>query len=561
MTEFPSPIDSSEDENSSASKIEAEKTEAEKIDVELEADSATNRAENSATDSSADPHAESAVTLSDVVVDAAEPLRERASQLASSLSALGRDEAGWDMSTKRMVLVILLIAMVFIIWISRSVIPILIFSGIIAYLLKPIVDLGERIRIPRSVSTIFVFLLLVVAAIIVPVILAPILIEQLVLLINFDRAELAGNLEDWLVQNMANLPREDIVIPLIGDRTFTIPIGDVAQQAEKSIQSWFPPEGGAAATIPQGDGASQPSFLIPTIGDILNYFQTAVGTATNVVGSATAISFRVFGGIVQVLISTILILVTSLYLTKDAPIIRTYIEELFPRSYQPELIGLFKRIGNIWQAFFRGQITLCLIIGTITTVVLYLLGMPGALVLGIFAGFTEIIPNLGPALALIPAVIVALIQGSTNPALMEIGNLGNVGFALIIFGVYFVIQQVENSVIVPRVIGDSVNLHPVIIICGVYIGFGVGGILGAFLAAPVIATVRTVGSYIHAKLLDYEPFVNEETANSTRRETTIYRRTVTGDELAARDRSASQLHAPSDDEEASSLLDEGTVAS
>jgi len=97
---------------------------------------------------------------------------------------------------------------------------------------------------------------------------------------------------------------------------------------------------------------------------------------------------------------------------------------------------------------------------SITTISLYLLGMPGALVLGIFAGAMEIIPNLGPALALIPALVVALIQGSENPALMEMSTMGNVGFALIVVGVYFVIQQVENSVIVPRVIGDSVNLHP-----------------------------------------------------------------------------------------------------
>lgn len=466
----------------------------------------------------------------------------RISVAASAISLLSNEDAKWDISTKRMVLGILLIVIIFIIWLSRPVVPILIFSSIVAYLLKPIVDLAERIRIPRAASTVLLFLLLVVASIIVPIVFAPILVEQLGLLISFDRNAIVQDLVAWIEQSLANLPQEDVVITLIGDRTFTIPLGETVKQAQESIERFT---------------------FIPTLAEILNYFQTAVGTATNVVGSATAISFTVVGGIVQFLVTTILVFVVSLYLTKDAPKIRAYVEDLFPRSYQPELVGLLKRIGGIWQAFFRGQIVLCLVIGTMTTVILYLLGMPGALVLGIFAGVMEIIPNLGPALALIPALVVALIQGSTNPALMEIGNLGSLGFGLVIIGVYFVIQQIENSVIVPRVIGDSVNLHPVVIICGVYIGFGVGGILGAFLAAPVIATVRTVGSYIHAKLLDYEPFVDESSQTSNI-EPTIYRRTVTGEELAAQDRAAAGGDDLADSsvaevEEAGSMLDEGTV--
>jgi len=483
-----------------------------------------------------------AETITDTVTSTVADKQQHLSISPSTMSLLGNEDAKWDTSTKRMVLGILLIAFIFIIWLSRPIVSILIFSSIVAYLLKPIVDLAERIRIPRAASTVLIFLLLAVASIVVPIVLAPILVEQLGLLISFDRNAIVRDLVAWIEQSLANLPQEDIVITLLGDRTFTIPVGETVKQVEESIQRFT---------------------FIPTLAGILNYFQTAVGTATNVVGSATAISFTVVGGIVQFLVTTILVFVVSLYLTKDAPKIRMYVEDLFPRSYQPELMGLLKRIGGIWQAFFRGQIVLCLVIGSITTATLYLLGMPGALVLGIFAGAMEIIPNLGPALALIPALIVALIQGSTNPALMELGNMGSLGFALLIIGVYFVIQQIENSIIVPRVIGDSVNLHPVVIICGVYIGFSIGGILGAFLAAPVIATVRTIGSYIHAKLLDYEPFVDEDLPlASSGMQPTVYRRTVTGKELAARDQAAVR-QLGSDDlpetDEGDSLLDESTV--
>jgi len=137
----------------------------------------------------------------------------------STLSLLGREDAKWDTSTKRMVLGILLVAVIFIIWLSRPVIPILVFSGIIAYLLKPIVDVAERIHIPRAVTTILLFLILVVASVLVPIILAPVLVEQLGRLISFDRNAIVQDLVVWIEQSLANLPQEDIEFTLVGDRS------------------------------------------------------------------------------------------------------------------------------------------------------------------------------------------------------------------------------------------------------------------------------------------------------------------------------------------------------
>ncbi|MEZ4834436.1 MAG: AI-2E family transporter [Caldilineaceae bacterium] len=184
-------------------------------------------------------------------------------------------------------------------------------------------------------------------------------------------------------------------------------------------------------------------------------------------------------------------------------------------------------MGNIWQAFFRGQLLLSTVVGVITGGILWLLGMPGALILGIIAGALEVIPNIGPVLAMIPAVIVALIQGSD---LLQIGNLQ---FALLVVGVYFVIQQLENQLLVPRIIGDSVNLHPIVVLCGVVVGASVAGVLGAFLAAPVIASSRVVGSYVHAKLLDYDPIRKRAPAAERNLRPYVYRRVVIPEEEKA----------------------------
>ena len=83
----------------------------------------------------------------------------------------------------------------------------------------------------------------------------------------------------------------------------------------------------------------------------------------------------------------------------------------------------------------------------------------------------------------------------------------------------------------PRIIGDSVNLHPIIFICAVAVGLTVGGILGALLAPPVVASFRVIGGYVHAKLLDYPPFRDRAGSGGVPR---TYRRKVSGRELDER---------------------------
>jgi predicted PurR-regulated permease PerM len=136
------------------------------------------------------------------------------------------------------------------------------------------------------------------------------------------------------------------------------------------------------------------------------------------------------------------------------------------------------------------------VVGTVTWLGLMILGVPNALLLGILAGLLELIPNLGPALAAVPAVLIAYFQGSTHFALAP------PWFALLVLILYVGIQQVENTVLVPRIIGGSVHLHPVVILIGVLGGAAVAGILGIFLAAPVLASVRVIGSHVYTKLLE-----------------------------------------------------------
>lgn len=227
-------------------------------------------------------------------------------------------------------------------------------------------------------------------------------------------------------------------------------------------------------------------------------------------GSALTITFGAVAGLVgNIFSSTILfifVFLASIYLSTSAASYREALVAALPAAHQPEVRELLRRLGRVWVAFFRGQVTLMLIIGVIVWIGLVLLGVPGALSLGIIAGLLEVVPNLGPIVATIPAVIVALLQGSSYLP------VNSFVLALIVIGFYIVVQQLENGLIVPRVLGGAVELSSLVVMSGVVVGGSVAGILGALLATPVIATAREVLGYIYRKLLGEPPFPPEALA-------------------------------------------------
>jgi predicted PurR-regulated permease PerM len=119
--------------------------------------------------------------------------------------------------------------------------------------------------------------------------------------------------------------------------------------------------------------------------------------------------------------------------------------------------------------------------------------------LGILAGLLEVIPSLGPILATIPAVVLAFLFGSSHL------TVENWVFTLIVIAFYVVVQMIENQILVPYVLGDAVDLPPLIVIIGVVIGGSAFGLLGVFLATPVISTGREVFMYLYDKILEPPP--------------------------------------------------------
>jgi predicted PurR-regulated permease PerM len=133
----------------------------------------------------------------------------------------------------------------------------------------------------------------------------------------------------------------------------------------------------------------------------------------------------------------------------------------------------------------RGQLILMGAIGVATGVTYTLLGIPGALLLGLIAALTEAIPIVGPLLGAIPAVLVA---ATVSPQL-----------ALVVGGIYLVFQLIESNVLVPMVMRSTIGISPLLVLFSLLVGAAVGGLIGAFLAVPLAASVEIVLSHLQAR--------------------------------------------------------------
>jgi predicted PurR-regulated permease PerM len=220
------------------------------------------------------------------------------------------------------------------------------------------------------------------------------------------------------------------------------------------------------------------------------------GLLEPVFGQTLTLAVEVISSVVWV----IFILVVSFYLIKDGPALRGWLESLVPPDFRSDYIRLRDEINNIWGAFFRGQLVLALVVAVIFTIAGFILGLPFALAMGVFAGLMEFLPSIGHGIWLAVAALLALFGGSTWLP------LPNWAFMLLVIGLHLGYQQFDLNYLIPRIIGRSVHLPPLVVILGIVTGAVLAGVLGILLAAPTIASARVLGRYVYANLFDLEPF-------------------------------------------------------
>ena len=207
----------------------------------------------------------------------------------------------------------------------------------------------------------------------------------------------------------------------------------------------------------------------------LDQVKSSLGSVNQSLQNATkgifSTLFSIFGGIA----AFFLVLVITFYMVVEENAMKKLAWSMTPDKHQTYILNLINRMQKKIGMWFRGQLLLGIIIFILTFLGLSILGVKYALVLALIAGMMEIIPYIGPTLGAIPAVFLAFTQ---SPML-----------ALFVIILYFIIQAVENNILVPKIMQKAVGLNPIISISVLMIGFKIGGVIGAILAIPVATAI------------------------------------------------------------------------
>lgn len=356
----------------------------------------------------------------------------------------------WTPATRYFVIGLVLIFLVFVGWQIREIFPPLITAGLIAYIFYPFVEMfRRRFNLRRGVVSRIVYFFSLTLMIAVPASLAPTLLRELDVVVNdllrtFDEIE-------WLLA-------KPIVI------------------------------------------ANMQLHLNTLIPDLRN-------SLTTLLSILPADAFKLLETTSRGTLWFLVIVVSVYYFMTDWDRMRDWAIGLAPANYRHDIWRLYREIKTVWMGYLRGQLTLMTIVAVVFTIIWSIIGLPGALLLGILAGLFSLIPDVGPFAATALALVVALLEGSTW---MPVSNFV---FALIVAGLYVVLINIKNIWLRPLVYGRSVHMHEGIVFVSIIAAVVFAGIIGAFIVVPVLASLGVIGRYIHARLLGLPAFDDEEPAS------------------------------------------------
>ena len=322
------------------------------------------------------------------------------------------------------------------------------FAAVVACLLSPVVDWLEKRQVPRTRAIILVF---VVAFAVVAAVLASVLPQVIV-----ETQQLAAKVPEYSERLQQRVGRFIAEPPAFLRHFLPAPTGTAAD-----------PNSPAATSNPALDSAT--TWLAGTLPSLGSWLLGKVGKVAS--------GFGMLAGMV-------LIPVYAFYFLLEKRGIQNHWKEYLPvRDFavKEEIIFVLGSIGQYLVAFFRGQVLVAMCDAVLYTIGFLIVGVNYAFLLGFVALFLTIIPYLGAFVIFITALTLAFVQ------------YGDWAHPLMVVGVFTVVQTLEGTFISPKIIGDRVGLHPVVIIIAVMAGTTLlGGILGGVLAIPLAAALRVI---------------------------------------------------------------------
>jgi predicted PurR-regulated permease PerM len=309
-------------------------------------------------------------------------------------------------------------------------------AALFAYLWDPVVDRLERLKLSRDFAVALVFLVIIVLGVFVVLLIIPYLERQV--------AKLIEQLPKWLAW--------------------------VQAEAAPWVQERF------GVTLDFAD----PQKLIDMLS---GHWREAGGVAATILAKVSKSGFTVIGWIAQL----VLIPVVTFYLLRDWDVLVSRVHELLPRKIEPTIARLARESDEVLGAFLRGQLSVMIALGLLYGAGLWMIGLDVGPLIGMIAGLISFVPYLGAIVGVAMALIAALVQ---------FGDWQHVVMVLAVFGVG---QTIEGYVLVPKLVGDKIGLHPVAVIFAILAGGELFGFLGVLLALPVAAVVMVVLRYLHER--------------------------------------------------------------
>ena len=194
------------------------------------------------------------------------------------------------------------------------------------------------------------------------------------------------------------------------------------------------------------------------------------------------------GGIISVvskLVSIILIPILVMYFLVHKIYFREIVKKLIPSKYREDTLYLASVIDLSLKQFIKGRLLMSLYAGVMTTILLLVLGIEFPFVIGFITGIADIVPYIGPFLGYLPAIFFAAISEPIKILWISI--------------FWVIIQWTENNIVAPKIIGENMGMHPMIILLSIIIGGGIFGIFGMILSVPLVAIIKIIGVYIIEK--------------------------------------------------------------
>lgn len=315
----------------------------------------------------------------------------------------------------------------------RGLLGLLLLAALLAYLLDPAVAALGRLGLTRGAAALLLGLTLLAVSGLALLLIVPALWEELLLA------------RERLPEGLAALER--MVRPAVRELT--------GHDLPMSPAEWV------------REGMGRVESLLPHGLSLLRDF--VVGTFSGVVA------------FVLNLLALTVIPVFTYYLLRDFPLLLARAEETIPGQHRVRIAGLARELDGILRAFFRGQLTVCVIVGGCLAVGLAVLRVDLALLLGFLSGAAILIPYVGYLLAAVAVLLVTWLQG------------GGGGQFLGVAGLYGAVAVLEAFVLTPRVTGRSVGLHPAVALVAVLAGGNLFGFWGLLLGVPGAAVVKVLG--------------------------------------------------------------------